>query len=351
MFGFWVLGMVLTPPVVRSQSISLQSGLSIERQMTSTESHSFDVTLQRDQLIELTLSAQDLKLRLRMLTADGNTLAEMVHRRSGPSTWSFIAPQSSVYQLVVSSLEHGTTNGKYQLHIGQIKAATDRERKDLTAAADFYRAEVLRLKSENGELTRALESYQAAAIAWEQQRQWTKAADAWQQIGDVHFSRANYKEALRAFDRSLKLTRRAGSSAQIILQEANIGYVHIYLGNLDEAWQIFDRCKEKLHGITAAESVTRQRLEAQLLNNYGEVANGRGNLKISLDFFGRALAQWTTMGDRQGMALAHLNSGYSYLDSGSVREAAAEFTQALKLWREIGDWRGEALTLTAQGNL
>ncbi|HKO44465.1 MAG TPA: CHAT domain-containing protein [Pyrinomonadaceae bacterium] len=343
--------MVLTATVVRPQAIALHAGSAIEHDIGSTESHSFELTLPRDQLVELTLSAQDLKLRLTLIAPDGNMLAEAVHRRFGPSTWNFIAPQPGSYRLVVSSLEEDTPKRQYRLKIDRIKTATQRDRKDVLATTDFHRAEVFRLKAENSELIRALDSYRAAAIAWQKQQRWASAADAWQQIGEVHFSRGNYQESLSALHQAARQSQKAGNAILTIQQEANIGYVHIYLGNLDQASQHFDNCKKKLNGFTGIEDASRKRLDAQLLNNYGEVENGRGNLKLSLDLFARALVQWKAIGGRQGVALAHLNLGHSYMDSGSVNEAATEFAQALRLWREIGDRRGEALTLTAQGNL
>jgi CHAT domain-containing protein/Tfp pilus assembly protein PilF len=345
-----VLALAFIPTVVRSQSV-LQAGSSITREIGPTESHFFKFRLQRDQLIELTLSAQDLNLRMHMVAPDGDTLAEVVHRRYGSLTWNFIAPQQGEYQLVVFSLEQGMPSRQYQMNIGRIKAATEREKKAVLAATDFYRAEVLRLKAESSDLTRALESYYVAAVAWQRQGRWTEAADTWRQIGEVDFSRGNYKEALRAFDKALQLSQRAGDLFLTITQQANIGYVYIYLGNLQKASEFFDQCQGQLSRIIETEGSTRERLEAQLQNNYGEVEYGRGNLKTSLAFFARALAQWEKVDDRRGMALAHLNSGYSYLDSGSVDEATKEFDQALRLWRETVDSRGEALTLTAQGNL
>lgn len=348
---FCVLVATFAPSVVRSQPFALQAESSVQREIGPTESHSFALTLQQDELVELSLSAPDLKLRLSLVAADGNTLAETVHRRYGPLSWSFIAPQSGAYQLVVASLEQGLPKLQYQLQIVRIKTATRLEKETHFAAADFDHAEVLRLKSDNSGLTGAVESYRAAAIAWQSQRQWARAADAWQQTGEVDFSRGNYQEALRAFDQARRQSGRAGNSFLTILQEANIGYVYIYLAQRKKASEFFDRCEKKLNGLTDSEPGARQRLEAQLQNNHGEVEYGSGNLKVSLDYFARALAQWTSMGDRQGMALARRNLGYAYLDSGRVNEAAAEFDQALKLWRAIGDWRGAALTLTAQGNL
>ena len=345
-----VLMMVAIAATVSSQT-QLQAGASFTREIGATESHSYEVYLQRDQLIRLTLSAQDLNLRMRIIGADGNTLAEVLHRRYGSLAWNFIAPQPGKYQLTIFSLEQSPPGGQYQLKVDDVRMATGYEKSAALAAASFYRAEVLRPKADSSELARANEEYRLATVAWQRLRKWDDAAEAWQQIGEVHFSTGNYQEALRAFDLASELSKKAGNSFLTIQQQANIGYVYIYLGNLEKASELFDECKRQLGKLKEIEPSTRERLEAQLQNNYGEIEYGRGNLKGSLGFFAQALAPWQRIGDRAGIALAHLNSGYAYLDSGSVDQAASEFTQALSLWREIGDLRGEALTLTAQGNL
>jgi len=345
-----VLALVLIPSAVRSQHVPLP-GSPITREIEPSESHSYKFRLERDELIELTLSAQDLKLRLRIVADDGNTLAEVIHRRYGSLTWNFIPPKDGEYEVQVFSLERSTPRRQYRLTIAGTKAATEDDRKAVLAATDFYRAEALRLEPENSDLTRAIEGYHLAAVAWQRRRHWTAAADAWQQIGEVHFSRGDYKNALRAFSEALQLSQRADDLFLTITQQAQLGYVYLYLGDLKKASDFFDRCQRGLSRMVETEASTRELLEAQIQNNYGEVEYGRGNLKASLDFFARALTHWKKLDDRRGMALAHLNSGYSYLDSGSVNEATEEFDQALRLWRETVDSRGEALTLTAQGNL
>jgi CHAT domain-containing protein len=345
-----LLALVLIPTAGRSQS-ALQAGSSITREIGPTESHSYEFTLQRGQLIDLTLSAQDLNLRMRIMAADGSTLAEVVHRRYGSLRWNFIAPEAGEYQLAVLSLEQSPPSFQYEVKVNRIKGATEQEKKAALIATDFYRAEVLRLKSENNDLTSALDGYHVAADAWQQQGLWAEAADAWQQMGEVYFGRGDYKEALRAFEKALELSQKTRDLFLTITQQVNIGYVHVYLGNLEKASALFDKCQEELGGLASAAASTRERLEAQLKNNYGEIEYGRGNLKASLGLFAQALADWKETGDRRGMALGHLNAGYSYLDSGSIKEASTEFDEALKLCRETADWRGEALTLTAQGNL
>jgi len=330
---------------------ALQHGSSITREIPPQESHVFEATLMAQQLIVLTVSAGDLNFVARLSAPSGGKLEEIVHRRYGPLTLKLVAPEEGSYRLELSSLEPKTQPRKYELRVEQIRAATQHEREAGRAASAFYQAEDLRFKWRSGELTQSLERYEAAGRAWELQAQWAAAAEARQRLGEAHFVQGDYRQALRAFQGALGLSRRGGDLFLALLQLNNIAYVHIYLGDLDQATTLCEQVQTRLGQVSVSPTSLRQRIEAQLQNNFGEIEYARGNLKSSLDFFARARALWEAIGDRQGLALAHLNAGHSELDSGNVNEAAAELEQALQLWREINDRRGEALTLTAQGNI
>jgi CHAT domain-containing protein/tetratricopeptide (TPR) repeat protein len=333
------------------QPTTLQHGLSLTREINPQEPHSFEFELQFNQLITLEIFAEDFNFALRLMAPDGNTLEEVVHRRYGQMTWKFVAPGRGRYRLLMSSLELDAQPRKYQLKVEQIRTATQYEKHMAQAAADFHEAEVLRFKWHSSDLLRALEKYQAAGIAWREQAQWTEAAGAWQRLGEVHFLQGDYDKAMHAYEVALGLSQRTNDVFLSLTQLNNITYVHIYLGNIEKAFTLCRQIQRKLDEVSVGQNSTRKLIEAQLQNNFGEAEYGRGNLKDSINYFARALELWKEVGDRQGMALAHLNAGYSYLDLGSVNEATPEFEQALQLSRAINDWRGEALSLTAQGNL
>ncbi|MGH9956905.1 MAG: CHAT domain-containing tetratricopeptide repeat protein, partial [Pyrinomonadaceae bacterium] len=85
------------------------------------------------------------------------------------------------------------------------------------------------------------------------------------------------------------------------------------------------------------------------LNNVGEVYYNLGELRQSLDYYRQAQRLWEELGDRRGLAITQLNFGYTYSDQGNAPEALDSFTQALAAWEAVNDHRGQALTLTALG--
>lgn len=335
----------------QAQTAALHHGSSVTREISPRETHLFELDLEAGQLVAASVFAGDLNFTLRLSEPDGDIHQEVVHRRYGDLRWQFVAAGSGRHRLALSSLEAGGRARPYQLKLEQVRPATHHEKEAAEAAAAFQRAEALRFGTQSADLSLASEKYRAAGAAWGRQAQWGEACVAWQRLGELHFVQGAYGEALRAYEEALRLGQLAADPFLALTQLNNIGYVHLYLGNIDKASGLFGQVRARLAKISVGQTSTRRHTEAQLENNFGEAEYARGNLKSSLGFFSRARAVWEEVGDRQGVALARLNAGYSYLDSGGVNEAGAEFEESLRLWREVGDWRGEALTMTARGNL
>lgn len=351
-----LLALLLVAPLLlaseaAAQTQTLEPGSPVEREIGPAQSHVYEFTLEAGQFFGLTVQAEDLNLSLRLTSPGGDTLEDVAHVRYGTLPLHLVAPEAGRYRLAVTSLETGSHSGRYQLEPEALRAATPSDRAEAEAAASFRQAEAARFKWEADQFRLACEKYGAAGLVWRRHGRLADAAVAWRQVGDARFIQGDYKEALRAFKEALGLARAVGSEELILEQLNNVGYVNIYLANVDEAASLFRQVQARLAESRGGGAAWRTRVEAQLRNNLGEVEYARGNLKTSLSFFERALALWREARDRRGEALALLNSGYSHLDSGSVNEAAQELEDALRLWREAGDRRGEALTLTAQGNL
>jgi tetratricopeptide (TPR) repeat protein len=313
-----------TTTLVQAEPTALQNGSSVTREINPAESHVFELTLEAQQLISLSVFAGDLNFAAHMIAPDGHTVEELVHRRYGPLTWQFIAPEQGSYRLVISSLELKAQPRKYQLKVEQIRASVQHERQAAQAASAFRQAEVLRFKWHSNDLVQAAERYRAAADIWQQQEQWAEAAEASQRLGELHFIQGDYRRALNALTEALNASQRSHDLFLTLIQLNNIAYVHIYLGELKEAAGLCEQVQTRLGQISAGTASQRQRIEAQLQNNFGEIEYARGNLKVSLNFFARARALWEEVGDRQGIALARLNAGYSDVDSGHVNEAGIE---------------------------
>lgn len=347
--AFIIIALLATMPHHTSAS-TLQEGSPVTGQLGSRESHVIDIDLLEDQFVELEIIAKDFAFKLQLVAPARGQSQEALHKRYGRMIWRFIARETGKHQIVISSLEMDPSPRQYQINMNESPLEHKHHKMAAQAAEYFYRAEGLRFNWQHGDLLRALELYEAAAVVWQEQFSWADAANAWQCIGEAHFIQGDYGKALRAYERALRLSWRANDITLTCMQLNNIGYVHVYLGNIEKAASLFEQVQAHI-GKIPAELPSRKPLEARLLNNVGEVEYGRGDLKRAVDLFNNALSLWGEIGDRGGIALAHLNAAYCFVDSGNVQEASSELQQALARSQETDDRRGEAQTLTALGNL
>lgn len=229
-------------------------------------------------------------------------------------------------------------------------ADTQAANSDLASRA-LAEAEILNSKWEEEALRQAVQKYEQAASLWLSVSR-GKAADALRSAGDVYFILSDYKQALRYYGRAFTTIKGTGDRAEELRILNSIGYSHIYLGENNKALSYAKRVRDGCRQLPPSASLaSRYALEAQAVNSIGEIYYAFGDLKGSLKMFRQALELWTSADDRRGLALAHLNLGYSYTDIGDLPEAREQFNQALNLWREVRDKHGEALTLTAFGSL
>lgn len=210
-------------------------------------------------------------------------------------------------------------------------------------------AESLRANWEEETFRQSIQKYEEAASLWQSVSP-GKAAEALRGAGDVYFILSDYKQALQYYERARAIIERTGDRIEELRLLNSIGYSYIYLSENRKALNYARRVRDDYRRLPpSAHDATRDSLEAQALNNIGEIYYAQGDLKGSLKMFKQAFDLWTSANDRRGLALVHLNLGYSHTDIGNLAEASEQFHQSLALWQEIGDRHGEALASTAFG--
>jgi len=109
-----------------------------------------------------------------------------------------------------------------------------------------------------------------------------------------------------------------------------IGRVQLGTGRLDGAGETF---REALH---LARSIGHRRLEAEALNNIGEVAGRSTHYQEAIDCFKAALAIDRDLGDRFATGVKLANLGLTYTAIGLYRRAERYLRKALELHEAIG---------------
>ncbi len=197
---------------------------------------------------------------------------------------------------------------------------------------------------------------------------------------------ASWREALRKYQAVLPKLRRSGLPREEARVLRSLGLVYLALGNTSVA----------LDKLTASLALLEQLklLDVEMVNTLNDVTNAHllignnsqarthckraldlsrqlryakgeglslelmgqaeylsGNLTQSLDLYAAAFSILRKENDNLALAQTLLDFGYSYSDLSETEKATQSFEQALVLWRDVKNPRGEALTLTALGHL
>jgi tetratricopeptide (TPR) repeat protein len=155
--------------------------------------------------------------------------------------------------------------------------------------------------------------------------------ETWRTLDDLAPQLAEFELRYQAGD--------LDTAAQVLLDISD-EYLQLW-GHLRLARDLHERLHDRL---------TDPRTSANNLTALGNAYFFLGEVRRAIGVYEQALAIFREIGDRRGEGgdLASLGNGYSVL--GEVRRAIGVYEQALAIFREIGDRRGEGTALTGLGS-
>ena len=150
-------------------------------------------------------------------------------------------------------------------------------------------------------------------------------------------------EALKKFKEALTLRVELKSPGEESFTRSNLGFLHILQNNLPEAFTELEKAlplSQKTNART--EGNTLMRLGFAHFKRNQEALEDRAK---ALDYYGRALAVQTRIGDVRGQAITlhYMAEFYSFL--GQAVSARRYYRRAQEQWKEVLDLRGESVSL------
>lgn len=116
--------------VVFPQEQSLQLGTPVERQIAGHESHTYTVTLEENQFVQLVVDQRGIDLLIRVSSPAGKSLGDFdsPNGDSGAEDVSFVGITAGVYRITVTPLDQGQVDiGKYEIKLVELRQATEQE--------------------------------------------------------------------------------------------------------------------------------------------------------------------------------------------------------------------------------
>lgn len=184
-----------------------------------------------------------------------------------------------------------------------------------------------------------------ALFVFEQVGDLTAIADSLTNIGFIHHFQGNLEEALRYYKRAIVLDEQVGDPTAIADSLTNIGAIYTSQGKLEEASHSYKQA------LALYKQVGNSADLATLLNNIGHLYQQQGNVEDALSYYERALILGDQIHDPIAVARSLTDIGTVYTSQGKLEEALGYLEQALALHKHRGDPTSTAASFNNLGAL
>ncbi|MES2396410.1 MAG: tetratricopeptide repeat protein [Bacteroidota bacterium] len=170
-------------------------------------------------------------------------------------------------------------------------------------------------------------------------------ASAYNNIGNIYYSKGNYTLALKNYTASLKINEVLKNKKDIAGSFLNIGIIYYYQNNYSEA------LKNYYASLNLREQIGDKEGIANSYTNIGLVYDDPDNYPEALKNYFTALKIYEEIGDKKGIAASYNNIGRIYNSQGNYSEALKMYSASLKINEEIGNRYGTAFSYNNLGNI
>ncbi|KIO18887.1 hypothetical protein M407DRAFT_31444 [Tulasnella calospora MUT 4182] len=165
------------------------------------------------------------------------------------------------------------------------------------------------------------------------------------EIGRVHNSQGNFKEAISAFQQALSVARSAGDQKVRWRALRGLGAAYYVTGNDAEAEQYFTQARD------ICTRIRDYRGEADVIYRLAKVYHDQLKFTLAEEYYTRARNIFSRICDDQGRANTFHGLGNIFSERSQYPEAEESYNRALPIYARTGNDRGRANTLRRLGSL
>jgi CHAT domain-containing protein/tetratricopeptide (TPR) repeat protein len=337
-----LFSIVLQSAAQTGNSQLLVPGAVIQNDLRPQETQTFRIRLAAGDYLETELVEHGINVILDFVDPAGKRLYQEDSGTGNFDTAQFetIAASSGEFRVELKGVSRDA--GKYEFRIKALRAASERDQKNVEAHRTERDAIKLDEQGTPAARRQGLEKELAVLSLRQESGDRSGEARAMAAIGRFYFFLDDRAKALQYLEQSLELYRGINDQPNAAFVLNNLGAVHQEMGEPDQA---LDYYMQSLPGIRAVGDKYR---EAALVHNLGWCYQTLGEFKKATDFYREALPLWRTAGNAFGEAQTVNNLGLTYYYLGDLDRSMEYFERSLELRRAFKDGHGEAQTL---GNL
>lgn len=325
-----------------AQNLSLITGKSIEKKLSSDEIHYYSFELLQHRFLRIDFFSPNIDLLVSIaLPGDKKPLEWNIFKR-GTVPVSSVFDTQGAYLLKVQSLEKKFDSGLYQLEIRASRPVNPQDTKQVAACRHLSNATQFRRQWMEASLKSALIEYEEAQRLWKDLGDLRQEAIALKHAGDVWEIITEWQMALSCYEKALAIY----SQLHDLFGETEVvnalSSLCIARGAYQEAVDIY---------LPAQKAVEDPYQWAKKLQNLGVAHFELNEMQTAADYLNQALKLWELLRERAGQADTLLN--LAYLNHAAKNLSAAEqyYQRSIESARNAEYPRGIATAYAAFGHL
>jgi CHAT domain-containing protein/predicted negative regulator of RcsB-dependent stress response len=326
-------------------SLSLEPGKPVERELSGGQSHFFKITMISGQYLQVVVAQRGIDVAVVLSTPDGKKIgeADSEHLIVRSETVSAIAEAPGAYLIEVRSPEKTAKTGRYEIKVEEVRAATAEDKYRVAGEVIFREAKHLQ-KGTLEDKKKSVEKYYEALELYRRATDRNGEAQTLNNIGEVYESLGENQKALEKYNEALPLRRAVGDRQGEAITLSNLGSVYDTLGDKQKALERYNEA------LPISRAVGDRKGESETLNNIGAVYYTMGEMRKALEKYNEALPICRAAGDRGGETTALNNIAVVYGAQGELQKMLEKVNESLPIFRAIGARKMEAIALTSIGN-
>jgi CHAT domain-containing protein/Tfp pilus assembly protein PilF len=315
---------------------ALELNVPIERELTGGQKHAYHVTLSEGQYAGVTVEQRGIDVVVRWLGPDAKQVVEFDSeiRAQGEERTGLVAETAGRYTLSVEARRQKAPAGVYSVRLGELRAATDKDRRV---------QEARRLSAESVSLFRSGKYDEAQTIGEraleiresELGREHSDVAFSLTLLGTIEYNKTAFANAEKLHQRALDIREKAlgPEHPDVATSLHNLANTHRNRADFVKAEQ-FDRRAMKIFeealGPEHPSVATTANTLASLYKNIGDFVKAEQFNRRSLEIWQKTLGP-----DDPYVAYALHNLGKLYGDAGDFEKAERLHRQGLEIREKV----------------
>ena len=371
----------------------LEFGQSIERAIVPRQKHRYQIRLETNQFIKIEVAEKGCDVVMSFRSPDGINLLEFadVQPSNGVKSVQAAVSETGLYELRILSYGEINGTGNYEVKIGELRPATEREL-NFTAGVKIFNevfnavvpalstAEALRTSvtkanqaAEKFRLAKAvkqeaftlqqiantsirlginpkiIELYKSVIEKYRSLGDRRGEGNTLRDLGNALATMGEWEQAIQILSESLKISRENNLETT----EANVlnklGEIYAHFRDFDRAAIYYNQSSEiYLQHSNMSRSIP--------LNNLGKILRNKGETEKAAEYFRQAVETVRREDYRFGTSkydeATYLNNlGRTQFALGKLDEAVKTFEESLKISRDLSNKSGEAAALKLLGQI